>query len=111
MNETDFPEAYRRCDGDLELIRATAMMVAEDAPIELQKIEVALAEGECVAAHASSHALKGMLATFEQSAAVAGLQQVEKAAAQKDLAGAKQAFAEVRSAIVTLISRITSASQ
>lgn len=34
MNEADFPEAFKRYGGDLEVMIMTASMIAEDAPIE-----------------------------------------------------------------------------
>lgn len=92
MNKTDFPEAVKRCGGDVELMRVTAAMVAEDAPLELQNLEQAVAGEDLAAVQTLAHGLKGMLATFEQSDAVAGLQRIQEAAIDDDPGAAKTAL-------------------
>ncbi len=106
MNEAIFPEALKRCDGDFELLATTAAMVIEDAPIELQRLIMALQNEEVAQTGASAHALKGMLVTFEQSAAVSGLQMIENAAAQGDLNAARTLLNDVRTDIDLLINKI-----
>lgn len=109
MIETDFPEALKRFGGDINLLIATAAMVAEDAPSQLQMLTTALHHKDVAQVRMSSHALKGMLSTFSQSTAVSGLQQVESAAASGDLAAAQTHLERVREEIVTQISQIAAA--
>lgn len=109
MNETDFPAAFKRCGGDVELLIVTAQMIAEDAPLELQKLDQALLNQDCSAVRLASHALKGMLATFEDSTAVSGLEQIETAAIDGDLLRSQAILSDIREDIKALIARIVAA--
>ncbi|MCM2374302.1 Hpt domain-containing protein [Aporhodopirellula aestuarii] len=106
MNEREFPEALKRCGGDLELLASTAVMIGEDVPIELKRLTKAIQNGDAHQAGASAHALKGMLATFEEGAAVNGLRNVESAAFGGDLAVAQTSLDGIRADILSLTERI-----
>ena len=107
MVENKFPEAVQRCGGDLELLLSTAAIVAEDAPLTLEKLEEAIDSGDREQSKMSAHTLKGMLATFaEKGKAVSCLQVVENAAGQEDLNVAKLLLSNSRADIEHLIADI-----
>ncbi len=109
MISTDFPEAFKRYDGDAELLAATAAIVVEDAPRELEQIVDALQSDDAAKLRASAHALKGMLMIFEHSAAVTGLQKIELSAAENDIPAARVMFDAVRTEIEASIAKIAAA--
>ncbi len=103
MSVHPFPEALKRFDGDEELLQSMAVMIAEDVPSEVRKLDRFLAAEDAKNSAASAHTLKGMLATFEEGPAVNGLQQVETLSLAGDLDSAKTRFDAARESIDTLM--------
>jgi hypothetical protein len=104
--EREFSHALERMEGDVDLLISTARIVAEDADIELTRLNDALNRGDVANTRAAAHILRGMLSTFEPDKADNGLKAIEEAVDAADWDAATLAFSRVRKNLQSLITRI-----
>lgn len=106
MSSHPFPEALRRCGGDPTILKAAAAMVLDDAPEQMKQISAAIKAGDSSQLAGSAHTLKGMLGTFHEAAALAGLQAVETLAKAGNLDAASDAWRECEARVQELVTEI-----
>ncbi|GAA5510466.1 hypothetical protein Rcae01_05974 [Novipirellula caenicola] len=61
-----FAEALGRLGGDEDLLRELAAILVDDVPPLVQGLQSAIASGDFSEAHRDSHALKGLVVTFDE---------------------------------------------
>ena len=102
----DLPEALRRVDGDLDFLRALALMLNEDAPQQIANIGDAVEEQDAGKLKRAAHRLKGSLIPFVATWAIRAAQSLETMGHTEDLSNAADAHhlldAEVQRLLGTL---------
>lgn len=75
-----FSEALTRLSGDEDLLVAMAMMVVDDAPVIVEKLDQQVDQESLADVATTAHKLKGMCSTFETGSPVVELEEVIHAA-------------------------------
>jgi CheY-like chemotaxis protein len=81
-------EVLARVAGDVELLRTLVEMFVESCPEQVEALRQAIARGDAAATRRLAHTLKGALANFGVTDAVAEAFELERMAAEGDLARA-----------------------
>ena len=98
----DVPELDRqailsRLDGDEVLLREIVDLSLARCPELVERIQEALAAGNCRTVIATAHSLKGSVSTFSRAQVFKILQELEDSASSGDLSKARQVFSVLQS--------------
>ena len=88
----DLPEALRRVDGDLDFLRALAVMLNEDAPLQIGNIRDAVEGRDATKLKRAAHRLKGSLIPFVAPWAINAAQSLETMGCTENLSNAPDAY-------------------
>ena len=77
-----------RVGGDVDLLQEIIRLFLEECPQLMDKIRVALADGDAGQMQMAAHTLRGSVSNFGASAAVEAARQLEATARTQDLKGA-----------------------
>ncbi len=83
-----------RVGGDRDLLNEVVQLFLADAPILVAQVRKAIGGGDAPALERAAHTLKGLVANFSVTAAVAA-SQLENMARQKNLAEAHESLQQV----------------
>ncbi len=89
-------------EGDADLLREIVVLFLESCPQRLARARVALAEGNPRNLALAAHSLRGSLANFVATAAVAAALRLELLARRGDLTGAPETLADLEREIARL---------
>jgi len=88
----DREEVLARVAGDVELLRTLVGLFAESCPEQMEALRQAIARGDAAVVRRQAHTLKGAVANFAVADAVAAAAELERMAADNDLADADAAW-------------------
>jgi HPt (histidine-containing phosphotransfer) domain-containing protein len=95
----DRPLALSRVGGDVELLREIAALFLEECPRALLEIHQAVAGGDATKLENAAHSLKGSVANFGASAAVAAAFRLEQMGRAQQLLEAPEALRALEQAL------------
>jgi two-component system, sensor histidine kinase and response regulator len=95
----DRDEALERVGGDARLLRELADMFLAEAPRWARELGAAVTEGDAEGVRRLAHTVKGAVGTFGARQAMELARRLEQLAKKGELAGAEQAWAELREAL------------
>ena len=99
--------ALSRVGGDLELLREIAALFLEECPGALLDLQQAVASGEAVNLEHAAHSLKGSVANFGASAAVAAAFRLEQMGRGGQLAEAPEALRTLEQALSVVCAELS----
>ncbi|MCG5529472.1 Hpt domain-containing protein [Halorhodospira halochloris] len=95
----DMQQLLDNVGGDENLANMLLARMRQDMPQRMAEIRAALANGDCAAAHASTHPLKGGLASIRASEAQSVARLIDDAARDGDLETARSLMSQLEEAI------------
>lgn len=101
-----FAKALQRMDGDEEVFSAMAAMAVEDAPPMLAELECQVDGGDLEEVARTGHALKGMLAVYDDGPPVSELQPLIDAARRGDGKAVQGLFTPLQRPLISLIEEV-----
>jgi len=104
----DLETARARVEGDLDLMGQLVQAYRAETPACLDRIGDAVSRGDLSVIERGAHRLKGSLATLGADRGAAAAQRLVEAARRQDGAGARDAWAVLRSELNTLEPRLDS---
>jgi PAS domain S-box-containing protein len=96
LPEFDQEALLSRVDGNTKLLRELVEIFLADSPKMLEGIRRAVSKGDADALRRATHTFRGSMSTFAARHAAEAAQKLETLAVERDIAGAREAFIEVK---------------
>ena len=103
----DRPLALSRVGGDLELLREIAALFLDECPRALLEIHQAIAGEDAAKLENAAHSLKGSVANFGASAAVAAALRLEQMGRSQQLLEASETLRTLEQALSVVCAELT----